>query len=66
MKFVFSEWLKLDFMVKSTVGKGVVKQLAFTIVKGTFIRQQFIYTSRNISWKILCNVRWIVRGYIDV
>ena len=43
---MFSEWLKLDFMVKSTVGMGIVKYL-FRIVEDGFIRRQFIY------WEIL-------------
>ena len=48
--FIFSEWLNLNFMVKSTVGKGIVK-LFFRIVKDGFIRWQFIYISRILSGK---------------
>ena len=63
--FIFSEWLNLNFMVKSTVGKGIVK-LFFRIVKDGFIRWQFIYISRNTVWEILYNVRWMVRVHIHV
>ena len=56
--FIFSEWLKLDFMVKSTVGEGVVR--CFTIAKTVLLDENLFICQEMLSGRFFIMLgRWL-------